>query len=193
MNSENKSKKDSATATSVDISQLVGPLTAALAPQITQIIETEFKRREAYIAYTGPSKSASGQGTDEIHADSNQNKNSASGHGTDEIHADSDEQGTNHKRRLDSDMSDGEATDDENIMDPLDAFAENSLSWKAPKETARYLEAYMRRSLTKDERKAILNAYPRPSEASTSMPRVDEPFSNLLKQQGVQLKLVKTR
>jgi len=181
----------------IDLDALVGSLSAALSPQISKMIEAEFVKRGG--AMESPSFLATGQSTVNIERGGEASRNKSSGAGL----ADNDgEEDTPHepvdrvgqKRKSRSELEFGELSDtnddddDEKALDPIEMYLESKGTWKVPKETSRYLDAYAKRSLNRDERRSMLETFPIPDVTSVAMPRVDEPFLNLLKQQGVSLK-----
>jgi len=208
------SRKSGDRQPTVDLEALVGPLSAALAPQITKMVEAEFTRR----ALASQSSTVTGRGTVNKAAegggnDTSQNESSDEGlAGTDgdidshsHDHIENDFEGPvtknktgsspshiNRKRKREDEEELGELSDsmDENdrLYDPIEMYRESKATWKVPKETEKYLEMYTKRSLNKDERRSMADTFSKPDVLSVSMPRVDDSFLNLLRQQGVSLK-----
>jgi len=221
MTSTTKRSKSDRAPPVIDMEALVGPLTAALAPQITKLVEAEFEKRAAsFQAIGNKSKNLDEGGGNDTSptggSDEGLAKNdSDSGPGLKSRNDDELEQspcgdaresslrkaelsiqspGGSKKRKLidlDEEHEQGElsdTTEEDRVMDPLDIYLESKLTWTVPKETGRYLQAYTKRALSKDERRAMVDSFPKPADVSVAMPRVDDAFLNLLRQQSVQLK-----
>lgn len=190
-------------APEIDLETIVGSVTAVLTPQITKMIQAELTRHGA--AGAACKSPETGHGTVNEERGGRASRNKSSGRGLADMEIDTPEGGnsseetphksngrSDRKRKSRSDDECGEISDstddEEKIFDPIEMYQESKGTWRVPNETARYIDSYAKRSLNKDERKSMLDVFPRPDVTSAAMPRVDEAFLNLLKQQGISLK-----
>jgi hypothetical protein len=185
---------------SIDFDHLIGPLSAALAPSIVEIINNEFSKR---VKSKKSEKDTSRRTVVESENDSTSEDDSSvhfdGGRSTPDTKRCQKGAGggtgprkNNRKRPHEEDekSDDGELTSasEDEMLDPVAMYSEAEKVWSAPRTTRKYLQSYVRRSLSSEERKSIMEKFPLPDGPEVKLPKVDEAFMHLLRQERVTLK-----